>query len=305
MKQLLIVKTSTSLNGKTGGGTISNARDLSQLAEGAITFFKVSDNTLLSDKATENFGIALGGGSNKPAFVIPEVDIDTLTVTKSDYAAGVNYSGAVTIPSPNVTNSAKTYTLILVKLGTGINGERNKWSKTVYVPKGASKTDVQLAADFRAAFKDLQDSGSVNIAVTPASTATVTITGTDNREKWKLVAADDLQGATIVETQSKPGSGDKAYVEKLARECAGNKGFTNTDLESQHIYPGYPETVENVNYNIYTLRFATKRDAGKQTDERIWQYVHIAIPSSITPTVINKILVSSVLPNAAVVQSGT
>lgn len=302
MKQLLIVKSGTVLNDKTGSGTISNAKDLSQLAEGAITFFKVSDNTLLSDKATENFGIALGGGSNKPAFIIPEVDINTLTVTTTGYAAGVNYSGAVTIPSPSVTNSAKTYTLILVKLGTGINGERNKWSKTIYVPKGASKTDVQLAADFRAAFKELEDSGSVNIAVTTANTATVTITGTDNREKWKLVVADDLQGASVTETQSKPASGDKAYVEKLARECAGNKGFTNTDGGSE-LYPGYPETVESTNYNVYNLRFATKRDAGKQTDERIWQYVHIAIPSSITATVINKILVSSELPNAAAAAS--
>ena len=26
------------------------------------------------------------------------------------------------------------------------------------------------------------------------------------------------------------------------------------------------------------MRFATGRKAGKQTDERIWQYIHIAIP---------------------------
>ena len=292
MKQLLIVKSSAALNGGKSYPT-----DLSGMTEGAIGFFEVGGSSWLSAPATKNFGIALGGGSNKPALVIPEVDIDTLEITEALPTQGANYSAYITIPSPS---AGKTYTLVLVKLGVGINGERNKWSQSVSVPSGGSSTAAKVAKSIRDGFKAMAEAGSINVTVTDASNASdtvVTITGKNPNEKWKLLAADDLYGTSINETvaMSTPAIGDKAYVEKLARECAGNKGFTNTDLESQHIYKGYPETVESfvlnalgsdgvstTGYSVFTLRFATKRDAGKQTDERIWQYVHIAVPLNLT-----------------------
>lgn len=286
MKQLLIVKKSAALNGGKSYPT-----DLSGMAAGAIGFFEVGGSSWLSVPPTKNFGIALGRGANSPAFIIPEVDIDTLEITETLPAPGANYASSITIPSPS---AGKTYTLILVKLGTGINGERNKWSQSVSIPSGGSSTANAVAKALRDGFQAMVDSGSINVTV-GGSSAAVTITGKDTNEKWKLIAADALYGTTVTESvaMSIPTIGDKAYVEKLARECAGNKGFLHTDLESQHIYPGYPEAVEDLTpnasgaggastegYGIITLRFATGRVAGKQTDERVWQYVHIAMPVS-------------------------
>ena len=138
MKQLLIVKSSAALNGGAAA-----PKDLSGMTEGAIGFFALNDYTAwLSAAPTTNFGIALGGGSNKPAFVIPEVDVNTLQVTKSAYAAGTPYAASITIPSGT---GGKNYTLVLVKLGTGINGERNKWTQSVHVPVGQTMSAADIA----------------------------------------------------------------------------------------------------------------------------------------------------------------
>lgn len=289
MKQLLIVKSSAALNGGAAA-----PKDLSGMAAGAIGFFALNDYTAwLSAAPKTNFGIALGRANNSPAFVIPEVDVNTLKVTETVNAAGSQFTGTLTIPSGA---SGKNYTLVLVKLGTGINGERNKWTQSVHVPVGQTMTAADMATKLRAGFQAMADSGSIDVTVS-GSGATVTITG-KNFEAWKLVASDDLYGTTVTNTPVQPAIGDKAYVQKLARECAAGKGFTNTDLESQHIYPGYPEEVENTTYRIFNLRFATGRDSGKQTDERIYQYVHIAVPTgSEALATIRTILTQPVLPN--------
>ena len=289
MKQLLIVKSGTALN---GGATAP--KDLSGMTEGSIGFFALNDYTAwLAAAAKTNFGIALGRGTTGPAFVIPEVDVNTLKVTKATYSAGVAYSGSITIGS--FTGKANV-TLVLVKLGTGINGERNKWTQSVFVPAGKTMTGAEIAAKLRAGFQAMADSGSIDVTV-GGSNAVVTITGKTG-EGWKLVASDNLAGTSVTETKAVKTVGDKAYVEDLARQCAGNKGMIYTDLESQHIYPGYPEAVENKQYNIYVLRFATGREAGKQTDERIWQYVYIAVPNDhAAVATIEAILTQPVLPN--------
>ena len=291
MKQLLIVKSSAALN---GGATAP--KDLSTMAAGSIGFFALNDyTTWLSDAPKTNFGIALGRGNNSPAFVIPEVDVNTLTVTETSNEAGSQFSGTITIPSGTAN---KNYTLVLVKLGVGVNGERNKWTQSVYVPSGSTMTAADMAKKLRDGFQAMADSGSIDITVSGTG-AVVTITG-KNHEAWKLVASDDLYGTAVTNTPAEPAIADKAYIEKLARECAAGKGFTNTDLESQHIYPGYPETVENTTYRVFNLRFATGRVAGKQTDERVYQYVHIAVPTgSAALTTIRKILTQPVLPNEA------
>ncbi len=292
MKQLLIVKSSAALNGGA-----SAPKDLSGMAAGSIGFFALNDySSWLAAAPTTNFGIALGGGANKPAFVIPEVDVNTLQVTKSAYAAGTGYAASITIPSGT---GGKNYTLVLVKLGTGINGERNKWTQSVHVPVGQTMTAADMAKKLRDGFQAMADSGSIDVTI-GGNGAAVTVTGKVG-DGWKLVASDDLYGTTVTETTKGVKTvGDKAYIEDLARQCAGNKGFTNTDLESQHIYPGYPEEVEDVHYTVFNLRFATGRASGKQTDERIWQYVHIAIPeTSAALATITTILTQPVLPNAA------
>ena len=274
MKQLLIVKSSAALNGGA-----SAPKDLSGMTEGAIGFFALNDYTAwLSAAPSTNFGIALGGGANKPAFVIPEVDVNTLKVTKSPYAAGTAYAASITIPSGT---GGKNYTLVLVKLGTGLNGERNKWTQSVHVPVGQTMTAADIAKKLRDGFQAMADAGSINVTI-GGSGAAVTVTGQVG-DGWKLVPSDDLFGTAVtVTTNGVKTVGDKAYVQDLARQCAAGKGFTNTDLESQHIYPGFPEAVEDVHYTIFSLRFATGRESGKQTDERVWQYVHIAVPESAT-----------------------
>ena len=297
MKQLLIVKSSAALNGGAAA-----PKDLSGMTEGAIGFFALNDYTAwLSAAATTNFGIALGGGSNKPAFVIPEVDVNTLQVTKSVYAAGTPYAASITIPSGT---GGKNYTLVLVKLGTGINGERNKWTQSVHVPVGQTMSAADIAKKLRDGFQAMVDAGSIDVTV-GGTNAAVTITG-EVGDGWKLVPSDDLYGTTVTETTKGVKTvGDKAYVQDLARQCAAGKGFTNTDLESQHIYPGYPEAVEDVHYTIFNLRFATKRDSSHQRDEQVWQYVHIAVPeTSAALATITAILAQPVLPNTAAKTEG-
>ena len=119
------------------------------------------DTAWLSAASTTNFGIALGGGSKKPAFVIPEVDVNTLQVTKSPYAAGTAYAASITIPSGN---GGKNYTLVLVKLGTGINGERNKWTQSVHVPVGQTMTAADIAKKLRDGFQAMVDAGEIDEA---------------------------------------------------------------------------------------------------------------------------------------------
>ena len=286
MKQLLIVKSSAALNGGKDYPT-----DLSGMTNGAIGFFEVGGSAWLSAPATKNFGIALGRGANSPAFVIPEVDIDTLEITEAVPFKGTPYAASMTIPSGA---GGKNYTLVLVKLGTGINGERYKWTQSVHVPVGSSMTANDMADKLRKGFQALVDAGEIDVTI-GGSTSSFTVTGKIG-DGWKLVPSDDLYGTSVTEsTLGVPSIGDKAYIQNIAQQCAAGKGFTNTDLESQHIYPGYPEAVENfelntsgsggastTGYSLITLRFATGRVAGKQTDEQIWQYVHIAVPLNLT-----------------------
>ena len=290
MKQLLIVKSSAALNGGA-----DSPKDLSGMTPGAIGFFALNNYAeWLSSYPTSNFAIALGMKENSPAFVIPEVDINTLRVNETSPADGVKFNASITIPSPI---SGRTYTLVLVKLGTGINGERNKWSQTFTIPSRDTMTAAELAKKFRDGFAAMADSGSIDVEVAGTG-AQVIIKGKTADGEWTLKAGDDLFSTEITETLAQPAIGDKAYVEKLARFCAGNKGFLHTDLESQHIYPGYPEEVEDTKYSIFNLRFAVGRDSAKQTDERIWQYVHIAVPvGSAALSSIRTILNNPVLAN--------
>ena len=286
MKQLLIVKSSAALNGGKSYPT-----DLSGMTEGAIGFFELGGSSWLSAPATKNFGIALGGGANKPAFIIPEVDIDTLEITEAVPMKGTPYVASITIPSGT---GGKNYTLVLVKLGTGINGERNKWTQSVHVPVGETMSGADMAKKLRDGFNAMASEGAIEVTI-GGTGAAVTVTGNVG-DGWKLVPSDDLYGTTVTETTvGVPSVGDKPFIQNIAQQCAAGKGFTNTDLESQHIYPGYPEAVEDfelntsgsggastAGYSLFTLRFATGRAAGKQTDERVWQYVHIAVPLNLT-----------------------
>lgn len=271
MKQLLIVNSTAAVN---GGATAPT--DLSAMIAGGLGIYQLDTPTAwASAKPTTNFAIVLGRGTNSPAFVIPEVDVNTLKITKTTPSTGGVFTASITIPT---VTAGSTYTLVLVKNGT-VPHERNTWTATETAKTG--DTAATIANRLRNYFKAAADTGSIEIAVSGTS-AQVTITGLNNGEGWTLKAGDALYGTTITTTAALPVIGDKAYVEDLASRCAAGKGFTDVYADGDSIYPGYPEAVENTTYNIYTLRFAVGRDAAKTRDERVSQIVHIAVPVGAT-----------------------
>lgn len=310
MNQLLIVNSQKAINAKAvAGGDNVTAFNFSNLAKGAISFFELGASTLLSAAPTKNFGIALGGGENVLPFMIPEVDLSTLSVVKALPTAGNPFSAVITPASSNAA-AGKSYSIILIKRGT-VPNERNKYTVSTFVPKDVTKTNIAVFKELGKQLKEKVEGACLDVTVAVnASTGVITVTGTNTSTDWVVklgddgfgvVASDSRSGAVLTETYADGSSvattqavitvGDKAYVQALAQKCAAGKGFTNTDLESQHIYTGYPEAVEDLvpntsgtggastaGYAIYTLRFATGRVAGKQTDERIWQNVYIAVP---------------------------
>ena len=141
MNQLLIVNSAKALTAKAdAGGSYATPYDLSNLAEGAVTFFELGAASVLSAAPTKNFAIALGRGTNKPTFVIPEVDIDTLEIVKAAPKAGTQFSTTFTFPTPVV---GKEYTVILIKKGT-VPGERNKFTTSIVAGTTTAATEPPI-----------------------------------------------------------------------------------------------------------------------------------------------------------------
>lgn len=284
MKQLLIVNSTKALNAKKNStGAEVTPYDLSNLAEGAISFFELGGSAVLAAAATKNFAIALGRSGDVMPFIIPEININTLSITVTQPSAGQKFKAEITIPTPV---EGKNYTLTMVKKGTVVN-ERFKFSATEFVPAGASMTAAAMATSLGNQFKNYANNGTLAITVTVAS-AKITIESNNYTDQYELVASDSLHGTAVTTTPSKPNIGDKTYIENLAQQCAAGKGFNYLARESRDIYPAYPENVEEIaqtelatkGYVVFNLRFATKREAGKTMDEAVWQYVHIAVPKN-------------------------
>lgn len=277
MKQLLIVNSHKALN-----ATNATPLAMDKLEEGAIMFFELGENTPLSAAPTKDFGIALGRGAGTPPFIIPEVDLKTLEVTMSEPEQGHAFEASITIPDPpeNLI-TGMYYTILLIKKGVGFN-QRYQWSASTFVPVGVTKTAAQIATELGNQLKEKAKYANIPMDITVADEE-IHLAATDDSD-WTLMGADSLSGVSV--TVGSPVSGwkkaigDKAYVMELARKCAGGKGFLNTGSDSLDLYPSYPETVEDTTYNIFNLKFATGRKGQKTTDERVWQYVHIAVPAS-------------------------
>jgi len=285
MKQLLIVNSAKALD----AGTSVTGYDFSGLDKGAISFFYPNETTLISGVATKNFGIALGRGTNKPAFIIPEVDVNTLEITHTYPHAGTKFSATFSL---GTTVVGKEYTVILAKKGT-VPGERNLFTISIVAKTTNGSTEYAESVAFVNAVNS-KSNELFNVTAT-YSTTSVTITANDYSD-YELKFADSLAGTTTIPSHGKKPIGDKEFIADLAQQCAAGKGFVYLDGESKDINPGFPEEVEDqgtlntsgsspaptgsstVGYKIYNLHFATGRVAGKQTDERVWQYVHIAIP---------------------------
>lgn len=262
MKQLLIVNSAKALN-----AGISTGKDISGLQEGALTFLNPSADAILSAKPTENFAIALGRANGQLPFMISEVDIKSLKVTKTSPVAGTAMVDTVTIAS-----TTKEVGFMIVKKGA-VPHERNTNTFTI-IGTGTAATDAAtIVADFAKRNKVM----ALPFTVTNSG-AVITVTCTNTGDLYTVVG---IGAATVAETTAaKPATGDKAYVEQLASMCAAGKGFRDTDYQGREFLPGYPENVEDTTYTIYTLRFAVPRVSAKTRDEVVSQLVHIAVPTT-------------------------
>lgn len=279
MKQLLIVNSGKALN-----ATGATPYDLSGLEAGAITFFELGGSSALAAAPTKNFGIALGRPNGQRAFVIPEVDIHTLSIVKALPKLGKAIKRKFTFPTPV---KGEEYTIMFVKKGT-VPHERNTWHCSVVATTTTAATE---AGNLKSVIEDkLGDHFTVTL-----STADITIVGKTIGEQWEIKLIDGLTGVSFAGSTDfvdpEPTIGDKAYIQDLASQCAAGKGFEHTAAEGREFIPGYPEAVEDLTpntsgasgastagYAVYTLRFQVGRDSAKTRDEKVWQLVHIAVP---------------------------
>lgn len=317
MKQLLIVNSAKALNAKKPSGTLSDAKDFSSLDNGAIAFAELGSTSLMSGLASKNFCIALGRPNSQLPFIIPEVDIRTLSIVKSVPVAAATFEAEFTVPNPadvtelipttsRVVSPINEYGVVFIKRGA-VPHERNTW--TVQVTSQSDSASV-VATALAKAIND--KSNEIFAFQASASGAVVTATCLNAGEEWDIRFIDCLEvlngtptytddsdstaspavpatfttgytiGSTVTVTYGRKAIGDKADIQDLASRCAAGKGFTDVYRDGDTIYPNYPETVEDTTYNVYTLRFRVGRDSAKTRDERVWQIVHVAVPVGAT-----------------------
>ena len=275
MKQLLIVNSTATVP--------SGDIDLTALEKGQLGIFELGEtNYYTNGLPARNFAIALGRGENSPVFMIPEVDVNTLTVTMANpeeegtyNPEGVVFSASVTVPDE--VEVGRNYTIVLVKKGVQFNERSNFTTTTVVIRSTTTAEDV--AEDLANQLQAMADAGTLNITAEADGTK-VTVTGLIKGEQFALKGGDALMGCEDDDpTEAQPVIFDAAYIRDLASRCAAGKGFEYRYKDGEYIYPGDPEAVEDVRYGLITLRFATGRASAKQRDERVWQTVHIAVPT--------------------------
>lgn len=266
MRQILIVKPGTSINSIFTDD--KDGRNLTSLQNGALAIYSLADYKPLTTAPETNFAIALGRPNGQAPFIIPEVDVSTLRVVKSEYKPGTQFSFQFTIPTP-VANT--DYSIRLFKKGV-VPHERNSWTvqyRTGATPCTAAELAIKLKNQIDAKLSDKFD------IIATVNQANLTLTADS---AWEGMLIDGLANITVTKTSYQPVIGDKAYVENLAKFCAGGKGFNYTHSEGVDAIPGYPEIVEAINYTIYNLRFKVNRDSSRTLDMGIWQDVNIAVP---------------------------
>lgn len=265
MKQLFISQK------KAYATSTAKSTDLTTVPEGTVAMFDLATGALLTNaaKATGNFSIVVGRGTDKMPLMFPEVDIKTLEVTKATYVAGATFTAKITVPTPEKGNH---YTVVVTKKGTVFN-ERNNWTfTTVATTTTAADVAKQIAAQINGNKYQLGVSASY-------SGGAITITALEKGKDYEVLGADGLMGVAPTEvTHGKKAVCDKAYIQDLASRCAAGKGFNYAADDGKEIYPGYPEVVDEDQYVLYTLRFAVPRVAAKQRDEVVYQLVHLAVP---------------------------
>lgn len=312
MKQLLIVS-NAAYAAKLPSGTLANARDLSTLAPGAIAIFDLVNSAVLATPPAGNFGIALGRPNGQTPFVIPEVDFKSLSTVRSTPVAASTFSADITLPAPEnvatlvnptsmVHSPIAEYGITFIKKGT-VPHERNTWNVQVQ-SQSTNATDIAALLVEAINNKSNESFPFHAEANSPDDPAGLMISCNNSGEDWDVLFTDCLDSLNKPKTYSilngiangysmgsdaevtvhfgRKAVGDKADIQDLASRCAAGKGFTDTYRDGDTIYPGYPEEVADTTYNVYTLRFRVGRDSAKTRDERVWQIVHIAVPSIAT-----------------------
>lgn len=235
------------------------------------------DGTLNSSNAKavgDHVSLILNNGATMP-FVMGEIALDNLKVTKTVYSAATTFKRVFTFPTPVAGDE---YTVIILKKGLGFN-ERNKYTASIVAKTTTAATE---ASKLVAAINALSATCGISATV---STATITLTGVNPGDDFEVILYDGLSGVAFStnsgdSVNGKKAVADTAWVKNLASQCAAGKGFEYTAQEGLDVYPGYPEKITATSYTIWNLMFATSRKSGKTTDELVNQVVHIAIPES-------------------------
>lgn len=261
MKQLYIVS--------------SRGTKVDGLAKGAYALVPAGSDAPASSatKLTSKFAIYVGGGADVLPYCHPEVDIDTLTVQKSEPVTGVAKKVTLTIPA---TEKGKVYNFTIVKKGAVFN-ERSNWSFSAAAT--GTSDDTKIAEAF---VKYVNANNSEHKVTASNSKGVVTLQGSVGYD-FEVTADFASPSVTTPYTEA---ANDSAAIKQLASMCAAGKGMNYLAEDGKELYPNYLADIEDgKSYVLYTLRFAVGRDAAKQRDERVWQIVHIAVLSTNTTVI--------------------
>ena len=278
MKQLIICE-----NGPYAEVTYT---DFTTAPDASLGLFNIKSNKVITkaEDLKNNITLVARRGSKAPLH-FPEIDVKSLTVTKTAYKAGVMFKDWIKVPTPV---EGKTYTLTIIKKGTKFN-ERSNWTVSV-VAKTNNIYDLtdalyeQLAAIQSNAGLNVRKSLLPDFAGGPT---TFEFTAIDKNQNFEFKTSDDWGKLEHVAGENpytphpiyaQPEILGKEYVKDLASRCAAGKGFNYLGEDGKELYPGYPEVVNANQYVMYTLRFAVPRMAAKQRDEVVYQTLHIVIP---------------------------
>ena len=240
-------------------GTINEF--ISTPTPGKFAFIKGHD--IINPSVTKsNFGIIYIDKNGKPQ-IFPEIDWNSLTVTKADYKAKVD--GVYTCAWTTAINEVDEITVTITKKGKGFN-EKATWN---FIIKN-NKVDNLLVETI----KQINNS-NINIEANDQDNS-LYLTSKDC-----ALRATITYGTTIKEfteaTAYSPEVLGKADIKALAAKCAAGKGFNYLAEDGKELYSGYNIEPEFDRYHLYTLRFAVPRVSGKTRDEVVYQNLYIAI----------------------------
>lgn len=242
--------------------------NISAVVANAIGFYHLSDTSKYVNTVSEDFAIV--EGTTKGARVFPEVNFNTLKVTKSKPVAGTARKMIVTLT--NVT-AGKEYIITLCKAGVHFN-ERNTWTYSFYAKNNTAATMIEY---FKNAFA--ANAGETHVNVT--STSTTLVFEAELGHNFELTfsgaftTAPSVSDTPIVLPVNTP-----KQIQELYIACLAGKGMKYFGEDGKELYPNYDTTLALLTENcvVYTLRFSVGRAAAKTRDEVVNQVIHIAVP---------------------------